>query len=44
MGLAAVFTVGLIALAILIVMLWGACEALVRAMRFVWQLLTKPAP
>ncbi|MFH1003611.1 MAG: hypothetical protein V1780_05645 [Chloroflexota bacterium] len=39
MGLAAVFILLLIALATVVVMLWGAFEALVHVGRFLWRLL-----
>ena len=42
MGLAAIFAVVLIVLAIVVVMLWGAFGALVRVGRFLWRLLMEP--
>ena len=41
MGIAVAFGVVLIALAIAVVMLWGAFEALVRLGRFLWRLLAE---
>ena len=42
MGLAIIIGVVLIALAIVVVMLWGAFGALARVSRFLWRLLMEP--
>lgn len=41
MVLSAIFVAALVALAVAVVILWGAFEALVRISRFLWRLLTE---